>query len=191
MIEVHIDGLKSLDKALGMLPQNIAKKHLNNAVAAGARIIRDEARNRAPVSDGKTNKNASPSGTLKRSIIVKWIRELSKYGMSTFYVTVRSGKKYRKQGKKGNLSQDAYYWRYVEFGHKIVPRFKGKYTDYALKGRTRQTGLAIRRRNATGSVPPKPFIRPAFESKKQEALNAIINRLTAAVESEAKNFVMR
>src|SRR5574337_1230655 len=43
-------------------------------------------------------------------------RELSSPTKQTFFVGVRKGKKYRNQGKSGNLSMDAYYASWVEFG---------------------------------------------------------------------------
>ena len=95
-----------------------------------------------------------PPGTLKRSVILKQIPELSSKNKQTFFVTVRHGKKYRKQGKKGNLSQDAWYWRFVEFG--------------------------------TVKMSARPFLRPAFDMKKNDALTAIKTRLAERIEQAAR-----
>jgi HK97 gp10 family phage protein len=95
-----------------------------------------------------------PPGTLKRSVIMKHIRELSGGGRQTFYVLVRHGKKYRNQGKRGNLSQDAWYWRFLEFG--------------------------------TRKMAARPFLRPALESRRREAVDAIKQRLSERIEIEAK-----
>ncbi|MBP8101801.1 MAG: hypothetical protein KDG56_14715 [Ottowia sp.] len=85
---------------------------------------------------------------------MKQIGELSGPQKQTFFVTVRQGKQYRNQGKKGNLSQDAWYWRFVEFG--------------------------------TVKMSAKPFLRPAFEGKKMEAVDAIKQRLAERVERAAQ-----
>lgn len=111
-----VDGLAELAKALRELPDRVAKNGLRVSVYAGAKVIRDEARMRAPKAAEVLGPNQPPPGTLKRSVIMKQIPELSSLTRQTFFVTVRHGKKYRKQGKKGNLSQDAWYWRFVEFG---------------------------------------------------------------------------
>ena len=103
---IHIEGLNAFARALRLLPQNVGRNVLRGGVSAAARVIVTEARVRAPAS----------TGTLRRSIIQKQIRELSDLTRQTFYVTVRHGKKYRKQGRKGTLSQDAYYARWVEYG---------------------------------------------------------------------------
>jgi HK97 gp10 family phage protein len=88
--------------------------------------------------------NQPPPGTLKRSVIMKHIPELSSLTRQTFFVTVRHGKKYRKQGKKGNLSQDAWYWRFVEFGtRKMRAR---PFLRPALEAKRREAGQAMKDR---------------------------------------------
>lgn len=141
---VQIKGLDALAKALKELPDRVAKNGLRAAVYAGAKVIRDEAKLQAPVA----------TGTLKRAVILKQIPELSTKNKQTFFVTVRQGKKYRKQGKKGNLSQDAWYWRFVEFG--------------------------------TVKMSARPFLRPAFDMKKNDALTAIKTRLAERIEQAAR-----
>jgi HK97 gp10 family phage protein len=151
---VKIEGLKALDRALRELPDRIANRGLRASVYAAAKIVRDEARVRAPKAAQSLGANQPPPGTLRRSVILKHIRELSGNGRQTYYVLVRHGKKYRKQGKKGNLSQDAWYWRFVEFG--------------------------------TRKMAARPFLRPALESKRREAVNALKKRLTERIDIEAK-----
>lgn len=137
----HVAGLKELQKALKELPDRIAKNVLRGAVNAGATVIRKEVQTRAPVYTGPVSQGHPPPGTLKRAVYQKQIKELSNLFKQTAFVGVRKGKQYRKQGKNGNLSQDAYYARFVEFG--------------------------------TANMPAKPFIRPAFEAKKEGATSAI------------------
>ena len=151
---VQVQGLDQLAKALRELPQRVARNGLRAAVYAGAKVIRDEAKLHAPVATGNLGANQPPPGTLKRSVIMKQIPELSGAQKQTFFVTVRHGKKYRKQGKKGNLSQDAWYWRFVEFG--------------------------------TVKMSARPFLRPAFDMKKHEAVTAIKTRLAQRIEQAAQ-----
>jgi HK97 gp10 family phage protein len=152
---VKVEGLAELAKALRELPDRVAKNGLRVSVYAGAKVIRDEARLRAPKATESLGPNQPPPGTLKRSVIMKHIPELSSLTRQTFFVTVRHGKKYRKQGKKGNLSQDAWYWRFVEFG--------------------------------TRKMRASPFLRPALEAKRRDAVQAMKERLAERVELEAKN----
>ena len=151
---VQVQGLDQLAEALRALPQRVARNGLRAAVYAGAKVIRDEAKLHAPVATGNLGPNQPPPGTLKRSVIMKQIPELSGAQKQTFFVTVRHGKKYRKQGKKGNLSQDAWYWRFVEFG--------------------------------TVKMSAQPFLRPAFDMRKNDALQAIKTRLAQRIEQAAQ-----
>jgi len=141
---VRIEGLAQLDRALRELPQRIANRGLRASVYAGAKVIRDEARSRAPKAAQSLGPKQPPPGTLKRSVIMKHIPELSSLTRQTFFVTVRHGKKYRKQGKKGNLSQDAWYWRFVEFGtRKMRAR---PFLRPALEAKRREAGQAMKDR---------------------------------------------
>lgn len=149
---VNVEGLAELRAALRELPQRIARNALRGAVSAGAAVIRKEAKARAPLYTGKVADGHPPPGTLKRAVYQKQINELSSLTNQVFFVGVRHGKKYQKQGKKGDKSQDAYYWRFVEFG--------------------------------TSNMAARPFMRPAFEAKKNEAVAAIKTYLTDRIAKE-------
>ena len=73
---VEIEGLKELQAALLELPVKTAKNALRSAVNAGASVVRKEARQRAPVYTGPVAAGHPPPGTLKRSVIQKYIKEL-------------------------------------------------------------------------------------------------------------------
>ena len=155
----HVDGLKELQAALKELPERIARNVLRGSVNAGATVIRKEAQARAPVSVGPKRQGQSPPGTLKRALYQKQIRELSSLVKQTFIVSVRKGKQYRNQGKKGNLSQDAYYARFVEFG--------------------------------TAKMAARPFLRPAFEARKTDAVAAIKAYLERRIPEEVTKLPRR
>jgi HK97 gp10 family phage protein len=139
-----IEGLAELGKALRELPERVARNGLRVSVYAGAKVVRDEARARAPKAAQSLGPNQPPPGTLKRSVIMKHIPELSSLTRQTFFVTVRHGKKYRKQGKKGNLSQDAWYWRFVEFG---TQKMRAQpFLRPALEAKRREAGQAMKDR---------------------------------------------
>ena len=155
----HVQGLRELQAALKELPDRIARNVLRGSVSAGAAVIRKEATARAPVSTGPKRQGQPPPGTLKRSVYQKQIRNLSSLVRQTFIVSVRKGKKYRNQGKKGNLSQDAWYATFVEFG--------------------------------TAKMAARPFLRPAFESKKGDAVAAIKDYLARRIPLEVAKLKVR
>jgi HK97 gp10 family phage protein len=112
-----IEGLAELKRALMQLPERIQSQGLAQAVYAGAAVIRDEARVRAPVYTGPIEQGHPQPGTLRKSIILKAIRERSSRTTKVAFVLVRHGKKYEKVGKRGR-NLDAFYWRFVEYGTK-------------------------------------------------------------------------
>jgi HK97 gp10 family phage protein len=114
--KLEVKGLRELQERLQTLAPSIARNALRSAVSAGATTIRSAARNAAPYYHGDVAKGHPPPGTLKRSIVQKQVSEQSSLFRQVYVVAVRKGKKYRNQGKRGTLSQDAYYWTWVEFG---------------------------------------------------------------------------
>lgn len=56
-------------------------------------------------------------------------------------------------------NRDGWYGRLVEFGHRLV----------RVTGRYRKGGRIYRITKELGHVPPHPWLRPAFDSKRREA----------------------
>ena len=100
MIEVKVLGLEELKARLRRLPAEMQQGPVKGAIGAAGRVVQKEAKLRAPVR----------TGTLKRAIYVTRSKSLSTGNRETAIVGVRSGKKYQKR------KQDAWYWRFVEFG---------------------------------------------------------------------------
>ncbi len=121
-------GLDELLRALERLPRELAAKNggpVRSALFQAGKVIREEARRRAP--QGKT-------GNLKRAVRMRRERNPRANGHAEQYIIdVRTG---RKGSGKAN---QAYYWRFVEFG--------------------------------TRKAAARPFLRPAFEAKKREAVD--------------------
>ena len=63
---------------------------------------------------------------------------------------------------------ETFYARFVEFGHAKVAR--GQYRQYRATLRARQAWQG-------GYVAPRPFMRPAFDTKREEAQRVIVREL--------------
>jgi HK97 gp10 family phage protein len=151
MAEVeNVTGLRELEAALKSLPDRVARNVLRGAVAAGAAVVRKEARDLAPKSEGP-QPEGHVSGTLKRAIYQKQIRERSSLLQQTFFVGVRRGRS-AKSTVKGVI--DAWYAHFVEFG--------------------------------TSKMEARPFMRPAFESRKAGAVEAIKSYLLSRIPKEVE-----
>ena len=95
---VKLLGLEKVKREMNMIGPRIQKNILRGAVRKIASDIRDDARNTVPIE----------TGILKRNIISKNRR--GRRG------TIRASVIVRDEGNRGD-SRNAFYWRFVEFGH--------------------------------------------------------------------------
>lgn len=157
VVNFQVKGLKELDARMQALQREFgtanvpAGKWLMKGLHDGARVIRDDARQRAPVLR-KPDPRRHP-GELRGSIVEHASREHH----NTVYVRVRSrgyifapGPDTRRNPKSSQRKGNPNYWWLVEFG--------------------------------TSKAPAQPFLRPAFESKKGEALRVIQQSLARGLE---------
>jgi len=102
----------------------------------------------------------APAGTAQYNLGVRHGRDLTKKQKA------KPGKLAVSQGGRivKRYEDDPYYWAWVERGHKVVARASA----------VDRRGIAARRRGATGkTVPPHPFIEPALEQGRGDAIEAM------------------
>jgi HK97 gp10 family phage protein len=157
--EITITGGKELADLLSKMPVRAANNVMRGALYAGAVVIRDEARRLAPVGHPPLPKGESPA-TLRKGIIAS-------RGRGTRDTLVA----------KVHLSKDAWYGRLVEFGHRIAAGGNLRW------GRSRRWGR--QRGHVVGAVAPHPFMRPAFDSKRDAAIAAIAEYAHRRIEADA------
>lgn len=155
-MQIKVEGLAELAKALKALPPEIAGKNggpLRKAIGRAAVVIRDDARRRAPVDTGNlrdniiaVRKRKSPQGT--EGYFVEVRRKRRKYA------NTRANRRKGRVGKTYENLGEAYYGMFVELG--------------------------------TAKMPAQPFLRPAFESKKAEAVETFRVELAKGIEQAAK-----
>ena len=126
-VTVKIEGLDELKATLRELPAKLRRRALRNALAAGARVVRDAARLRAPVLRTSTYSGASAikrgvraPGTVRRAIAVRTSKAARRAGDVGVFVNVRPA---RGAGRGANKPTDPYYWRFLEFGTKRMRPF--------------------------------------------------------------------
>lgn len=181
---VILEGWKELETKLLGLSAKIAKNVLRTSVYAGAALMKDAVKSKAPVLTGTTWGEHQPAGTLKRAIIVKHVPEQSNDYQQTYKVTVKQGKKYQKQGKKGNRSQDAFYAKWVEYGHWYVPP-NPVLTTSANGVDHKHNWKNHRAANRAIWIPAHPFMRPAWDTANTQSLEAIKVRMGQKIEEES------
>lgn len=162
MFKMKADFDAGIKLALSKMSEALGEETLRSAGYAGAKVFKDEMIARVPVD----------KGVIKRNIIVVRAKEKSKGNeMQIYYATVRTGKQ--------NTEGDAFYWRWVEQGHKIVRRRKAKESMKAARAASE-----IEYGNAR--VPAKPFMRPSWDAKKEEALEAVRIQLRTKIAEKLK-----
>lgn len=145
----YVKGLSELTARLRALPDKLKKRALRVAVQAGAKIIRDEARrNFRSLWEVRT-------GRLLKNIVMKFIAEKSRNERVTFYVLVKKVTR-TYASNRANRSMRRAGQNYQAEGNAYYWRFLEFGTAY---------------------IRAQPFMRPAFESKSQEAIDAIASVL--------------
>ena len=176
---VRLQGFDDLAAKLRAITPALRKRVLRNALAAGARLVRDDARRNVPVLSPSVRAPYRTPGLLKKSLVVRTSKDARKAGDVGVFVNVRpaKGAKYKtttgrvlglkvrsrslvrasQRGAKSKL--DPFYWKFVHFGTR---KMAGR---PFLANAARQLPAALRifedkvsqwfaKTNATGKVQP-------------------------------------
>jgi hypothetical protein len=186
----YVTGLDALKAALLQLPTNIGRNVLRGAASRGAEVIKGQVIRNAPVLQGIDRHNPPHvSGLLKAAVYQKQIPEESNDLLQTFYVGVREGKqrgkfKYAVQTSAGMALVDAFYWKWIEFGHFYVPpRPRNALGRLVKQSSHRENSHAS---GAAVWVAAKPFLRPAYYGKSAEALQVMVDYMNERIRKEAQ-----
>lgn len=122
-ISAKVTGLPELRDALSSVVPKLRRRALRNALAAGARLVRDEAvRIRRSTSGSPVVRGTHPNykrGTVAKAIRVRTSKIARAAGDVGVFVNVRPlprGEQSRKN------PSDPFYWRWLEFGTKFMRR---------------------------------------------------------------------
>ncbi|USA39624.1 HK97 gp10 family phage protein [Pelagerythrobacter marinus] len=170
-----VEGLKQLDAYLSALPKNMQTGAYRAGLTAAARVIRDEARLRAPRKSGKMAKairSGSPrrneDGSFSISVALRgndhaFLGLFFEYGVAPHYITAggapMSARKLTQAARREGSSDVA---------------------TGALKiGGNYVTGAVLH-----PGIRPHPFLRPALDIKADEAVKAFAERTRAYIEGK-------
>ena len=122
-VEVKIEGFDELARKLRELAPAMRKRVLRNALSAGARLVRDEAKRKAPVLNGTRKAPYRKPGTVKNAIKVRISKVASRGGDVGVFVNVKplnksAIKAFKASGGGSGYKNpnDPFYWRWLEFG---------------------------------------------------------------------------
>lgn len=156
----RIDNLDALTGTLATLDQAMSESTLRQAAVAGARVIHDEVKRRAPVGERLTHRGGQPHapGFLRDHMLIAYDREESVPGKLASYLIT--------------WSKEAFYGRFVELG---------KTNTVALTKRTLARAI-LDIEFGSSRTPANPFMRPAFEATKSEA----VEKMAEMIEQKLK-----
>lgn len=147
MATVRIEGMDHLKRQLQELPRKMRQKVLRNALAAGARLVRDDAKRNAPVLSGAMKSPYRKPGTLQKAIAVRTSKRDRRQGNVGVFVNVKPAKRGMRGAKSPN---DPFYWKFQEFGW--TPASKG--TTKSQRRKESRSGIAKK-------IPGKRFLTNA------------------------------
>lgn len=177
---ITVKGLNQLLGELRDFSDKFQEHALKGACAKACSVLRQEAIRLAPEWEEAVSAGHPPAGTLKKSIYqTRWTSQCGR-GREVWFVGVRKGKRFRHMGKTAGkhgpmqgINRDAFYAAWIEYGH--YTRVPAAMTKTA-KAAGRALGVAT-------YVAPHPFMRPAFEMKKNEATQVMRDYIAKALKS--------
>jgi HK97 gp10 family phage protein len=157
---INIAGGKALAEFLQTLPLKLERNIMRSALGAGARVIVNEAKNNVPVDAGDLKASGKVVTNSKRG----YVEANARFG-----------------------SKKAWYGRFVEFGtapHLIKGKNGGMLKFTARDGKSVETPQV----SHTGAK-AKPYLRPALDSKAEEASRAVANKIRERLTKEGINTI--
>lgn len=113
----EVQGLDELKRRFLGVTKALRARVLRNALSAGARLVRDEAKRNVPVMQSFMKTPYRTPGTVKRAIRVRTSRMDRRAGNVGVFVNVKPLK-----GGSAKNPRDPYYWRWLEFGTKHMTK---------------------------------------------------------------------
>lgn len=168
-------NLPEFKRELQALGQRIERQIVRRSIRAAGTVFAKEAKRIAPVLDRAilTPKKTRIPGALRAAIRVASSRKSRKLTpVASVFVKATA-----KQVKRG---ADPFYWRFLEAGW--IPRGPGQ----RFKGGPRRRALERERALASGAtkITKYRFLQPAFQAKKNEALDAFIKAMNEGIAKE-------
>lgn len=161
-MNVDITGAKELAKMLNELPLKLERNIMRAALRAGAAVIAKEAKQNVPVDSGELKSSIRTSSNSKKGLVE---------------ANAVVGRK-----KKG------WYATFVEFGtapHIIKAGKNSKTLSFRDRNGVWRRATQV---NHTGAQ-AKPFMRPALDSKGQEAIKAVADKIKERLTDQNINTV--
>ncbi|RJF99017.1 HK97-gp10 family putative phage morphogenesis protein [Noviherbaspirillum saxi] len=179
----------ALTAAFKELHEDLHRRTARRMVGAGAKVIREEAKRIA------AGAGLRRTGALLNNIVMK--RERTPEGIEQYNLGVRHGRALGKKAEKklvvgvnGRVQtryvNDPWYWVILEVGakpHVIEPRKGSKLLAWTQIPQPTKFARKVKHPGTEAT----PFLAPALENKREEALAVMVQRLEAAIKKANKS----
>lgn len=173
VVEARVSGIPDLRAALLSIPDKLRRRALRLALAAGARVVRDEARRQTPVLSGENVILAAPyrkPGTVRDAISVRTSKLDRRRGDVGVFVNVKPAKR----GARGaKMASDPFYWQWLEFGWTPATGPRGNAGKRSRRAKVRA--------GAARAIPGAGFLQ-AGAKRLDQALEVFKKRIGPAIE---------
>ena len=166
-IEAIWRGIDECKAQLRALPDKMRRRLLRNALAAGARLVRDEAKRATPVL--REPRRYRKPGTVRDAIRVRTSKVAKSQGNVGVFVNVQplkgkavSAFKARTGLGGGKNPDDPFYWRWLNFGRQGRAAVAARPARGGVKGLIRPM-RARKARSAVGPMPAARFLEKGAE----------------------------
>lgn len=163
-VEVQLNGLDTVLATLNKLPKEVVSKRggiVRQAVFAGARVIRVEARKnltKATSNARKDGNNAVSTGLTAKNIVIR--------------------RKNMLNGEKGERAL-------LTVAYKPHPGYKSKFRKKPIKF----NDIAFMLEYGTSKQRAEPWLRPAFNAKKEQAIDKMRSDLLLKIDRLAQKYL--
>lgn len=165
-IEVKVEGIAELEQSLSELKTSVAKRAVKKALFTASRPIVERAKQLVPVDEGELRNGIMAGGTLKNNAGKQAFHDVMASGGSQEEAlsALRDARREAK-GEKSNV--EIYVGVSSKVHHATLVEF------------------------GTSHSAPQPFIRPAFESEKENVLALIKTELRSEIDKAAARAAKR
>lgn len=174
----HVKGLAEVNAALAGLVERQRRNITRAGVAAGGRVIVNEAK-----TEAVANVRGDAGPIIARAIVQKRVPEECTQDREVAVIAVRRGKR----GDKGG--RGAWFWSLFEFG----TRGHGVHvqTKKVLAETSGGAGVFFGKEVVIPPMPAQPFMRPAFDAKWRDAVDAMRERWMIRIHDAARELAKR
>lgn len=168
----HVKGLANVNAALAGLADRQRRNITRAGVAAGARVFVNEAKAQAV-----SNARGQAGPIIAKNIIQKRVPEECGLDREVAVVTVR-------RGGREKSGRGAWFWHLFEFGtkgHGVHVQTKKVLADTGGA-----QGVFFGPEVVIPPMPAQPFMRPAFDSRWRDAVEAMRQRWEARIHAAAR-----